>query len=519
MRQQGKGLPMYRVREILRLHYELHLSDRAIARAHGLHHSTVSDLLRRFESEGGQWPLPAEMTDRALHQWLYRGHAGRPKRRPEPDWAEIHAELRRKGVTLQLLWQEYRAQHPDGYQYSRFCDRYRQYVKTLDVVLRKTYRPGEYAFVDYAGPTVPIVHPKTGEIQAAQVFVAVLGYSHYTFVELHPQQTTAWWIRGHVHALEYFGGVPKIIVPDNPKPLVSQVERFDVQLNRSYQEFATHYGAAIVPARPRKPRDKAPVEAGVLLVERWILAALRHARFVGWDHAQQRVRELLDRLNARPFQKWAGSRRTLWEEERRALAPLPATAYQYAEWRTATVHRDYHVEVDRRYYSVPYQLVGQRVDVRLSATTVECFQAGERVASHPRDPRVRWHTRPEHMPPHHRAVQQGWDPALFRRQAAAMGPHTHQLIDTILTRAVVPQQVFRRCQGILALAQRYSPEVLEMAAQRAVQAEAYSYGAVQAFCAATANDGVAPASRPPHANVRGPQYFGEGTSAPSLPPA
>jgi len=236
---------------------------------------------------------------------------------------------------------------------SRFCERYQHDVKTLDVVLRKSYPPGTYAFVDYAGATVPILHPKTGGVQPAQVFVAVLGYSNYTFAELHPQQTTAWWMTGHVHALEYFGGVPKIIVPDNPKPLVSQVERFEVQLNRSYQEFAAHYGVAIVPARPRKPRDKAPVEAAVLLVERWILAALRHERFVGWDQAQQRVRHLLDRLNARPFHKGAGSRRTLWEEERRALAPLPATLYQYAEWRTATVHRDDHVAGDRHYDRVP----------------------------------------------------------------------------------------------------------------------------------------------------------------------
>lgn len=505
---------MHRVREILRLHYELGLSDRAIARAQGLHHTTVGELIRRFESEGGQWPLPSDVTDAALHQWLYRGNGGRPKRRPEPDWAQVHAELRRKGVTLQLRWQEYRTHHPDGYQYSRFCERYQQYVKTLDVVLRKTYQPGETCFVDYAGPTVPIVHPKTGVVQAAQVFVAVLGYSNYTFAELHPQQTTAWWITGHVHALEYFGGVPKLIVPDNPKPLVSHVERFEVQLNRSYQEFAAHYGVAIVPARPRKPRDKAPVEAAVLLVERWILAALRHERFVGWDHAQQRVRELLDRLNQRPFQKWAGSRRTLWEEERRALAPLPATPYQYAEWRTATVHRDYHVEVDRCYYSVPYSLVGQRLEIRVTATQVECFHAGERVASHPRDPQTRWHTRPEHMPPHHQAVQQGWDPAYFRRRAAAIGPHTQQLIDTCLRRATVPQQVFRRCHGILSLAQRYSPAIVEAAAQRALQAEALTYGAVQAFCAAIAATAASPSARPPHPNVRGAEYFSRSTPQP-----
>lgn len=319
---------MRKLREILRLHFEVHLSQRAIARAQGIDHVTVSDVLRRFAQAGLSWPLPADLTDAALEQRLYPGNAGRPKRRPEPDWATVHAELRRKGVTLQLLWQEYRQQCPEGYGYSLFCERYRRYRQTLDVVLRKGYRPGALCFVDYAGDTVPVIHPRTGEIQRAHVFVAILAYSHDTFIDLHPQETTEWWIRGHQDAFAAFRGVPRIVVPDNPRPLVTQADRFDVVLNRSYQACAAHYGVAVIPTRPRRPRDKGKVEAAVLLTERWVLAALRHTRLVGWEGAREQVKHWQDRLNQRPFQKWPGCRATLWAtEERSVLRPLPAQPY------------------------------------------------------------------------------------------------------------------------------------------------------------------------------------------------
>ena len=456
---------------------------------------------------GRNWP--DTVSDTALRQQLYPGNLGRPKTRPEPDWATVHQELRHKGVTLALLWSEYHETHPTGYQYSQFCDRYKAYQQRVDVVLRKHYHPGEHCFVDYAGPTVPIYDPVTGAVQAAQVFVAVLGYSNYTFVDLHPQQTTPWWIRGHVDAFAYFGGVPKIVVPDNPKPLVTHVERFDAILNRTYQAFAAHYSVAIVPARPRKPRDKAAAEAGVLLAERRILAKLRHERLVGWDGARERVRQLLDALNAHPFQKLEGSRRSWWEqEERAALAPLPAERFEDEAWRVATVHRDYHIEVDRRYYSVPYRLVGAKVDVRITATLVECFHDHVRVASHPRITTDHWHTLPEHMPPAHRAMTQDWNAESFQRRAGQIGPHTARLITTILDRAQIPEQFFRRCQGILGLARTYSPTVLEQAAQRALQAESFAVRAVHAYCEAVQHAAAAPRPTvPSHENVRGSAYY------------
>jgi len=389
-----------------------------------------------------------------------------------------------------------------------FCERYRRYRQTLDVVLRKVYRPGEFCFVDYAGDTVPVIHPRTGEIQRAHVFVAILAYSNYTFLDLHPQETTEWWIRGHQDAFAAFGGVPRIVVPDNPRPLVTQADRFDVMLNRSYQEFAAHYGVAVIPARPRRPRDKGKVEAAVLLTERWVLAALRHTRLVGWEEAREQVKRLQARLNQRPFQKWPGCRATLWAtEERPALRPLPAQPYEYARWHVAKVGRDYHIEVERAYYSVPYRYVGMVVEVRITATLVECFHGGTRIASHPRNPQQRWHTLREHMPPHHQAVVDGWNPDTWRRRAAAIGPQTARLIETILARAGIPEQVFRRCQGIVALGHQYPPAVLEAAAERALQAETLSYRAVKDLCAWIQSHPAPRPSGPTHANVRGAAYY------------
>ena len=503
-----RGISMHQLREILRLHYEIGLKDREIARSQAVSHVTVGDIVKRFERTDLIWPLPDDVGDAVLHRHLYPGHVGRPRLRPEPDWAQVHQELRRKGVTLELLWREYRAAHPLGYEYSQFCARYRQYQGRVDLVMRKHHVPGQHCYVDYAGPTVPILDPKTGSVQSAQVFVAVLGFSQYVFADLHPQQTTAWWVRGHVDAFTYFGGVPRIVVPDNAKPLVTKAERFDVTLNRTYQAFAAHYGVAIVPARPRKPRDKGPAEAGVLLVERWILARLRHERFTNWDRARAAVHTLLDALNAHPFQKLPGSRASLWQEERPALDPLPGTAYEDAEWRMAKVHRDYHIEVDRHYYSVPYRLVGQPVEIRVTATLVECFHDHQRVASHSRLLRDTYHTLPEHMPPAHRAMTLDWNAAYFQQRAAAIGPETARLFTAILDRAVVPEQVFRRCQGILQFARTIPPAQMEKAATRALQAEAFSYRAVKAFCRVT-DDPIPDRSQPgAHENLRGSEYFG-----------
>jgi|GEM_PF-5221 len=303
--------------------------------------------------------------------------------RPHPDWEEIHRELRRPHVTLQLLWQEYKERHPDGFQYSWFAEHYRLWARKLDVVLRQEHRAGEKLFVDFAGRTIPIVDPATGQTSQAPFFVGVLGASNYTYAEATPSQELPHWIAAHVHAFEYIGGVPQIVVPDNPRVGITRAHRYEPELNRTYQEMAAHYRCAIIPARPRKPRDKAKVEAGVLVAERWILASIRNLTFFSLTEANAVIAERLEWLNDRPFKKLPGSRRSLFESlDRPQLAPLPDRPYEFGIWKMAKVSIDYHLEVDGHYYSVPYQLTGERCEVRLGTGTVEIFYRGRRVASH-----------------------------------------------------------------------------------------------------------------------------------------
>lgn len=501
---------MRAIREILRLSCDRHLTYRGIEQALEVSHGTVAQVIQRFQAAEAVWPWGPDVDDGPRERWLYPGNRGRPKTRPEPDWAPVHQELRsRRHVTLQLLWQEYRQAHPDGYQYTQFCEHYRRYRARVDLVLRKVYHPGEYLFVDYAGDTLPITDPQTGAVERAQVFVATLGYSHRTFVALHRDQTRASWIAGHRAAFEYFGGVPRLVVPDNPKPLVLDT-RHDVVLDPSYQEMAAHYPRGIVPARVRRPREKAKVEGHVLITEREILAPLRHERLGSWGRAQERVAALTDALNTRPFQALAGSRRTLFEaDERAALQPLPATPYVYGAWRFGlTVGRDYHIHLQHAAYSVPWRWVGEVVDARLTSLTVEIFHQHPRVATHPRATRRgQYATRDEHLPPHHAAVRQGWSPAYFQDRAAAIGPETHRLVTPVLERAVQPEQVYTRCRGILRLAETYGAEVLEQAAQRAHQTEVWTVRAVEAFCVSVQTASASrPAGAPPD-HRRGARYF------------
>jgi transposase len=311
------------------------------------------------------------MDDRELEARLYRRVAVLPAhQRPQRDWAQVHRELRRKGVTLQLLWVEFKERCPEGHQYTRFVQHYRQWAGRLDVVLRQDHRAGEKLFLDFPGPTLPITDPVTGVVTPAQLFVAVLGASNYTYVEAVPSQELLHWIAAHVHLFEYLGGVPEILVPDNLRAGVTRAHRYEPEVNPTYLEMAAHYGCAVIPARPYKPRDKAKVESGMLLVERWILASLRHQTFFSLAEANCAIRERLDRLNERPFQKLEGSRRSLFEQlDRPALRPLPDRPYEFATGKMVTVNIDYHVEVDRHYYSVPYQLARQRCEARLTAAT------------------------------------------------------------------------------------------------------------------------------------------------------
>jgi transposase len=375
---------MRRVREILRLKHECSATDRAIARSLGIARSTVAVTLDRLAAAELCWPLPATLSDRVLEAMLYAGHGSQQgaRRKAEPDWAYVHHELRRPGVTLTLLWEEYRQREPDGYGYSRWCELYRGWEGRLSPTMRQSHPAGERMFVDYAGQTIELYDGRTGEIRAAQIFVAVMGASSYTYAEASWTQTLPDWIGSHVRALAFMGGVPAQLVPDNPKVGVTRANWYEPGLNRTYLDLATHYGTAILPARPRRPRDKAKVEVGVLVVERWILARLRNRRFFALSELNRAIGELVADLNARPMRRLGVSRRDLFLElDCPALKTLPAEPYEYAEWRVRRVARDYHVDIDAHYYSVPHRLIGEQLDARITAHTIELFRKGERVAS------------------------------------------------------------------------------------------------------------------------------------------
>jgi transposase len=503
---------------MLRLKHEAGASDRAIARSVGVARSTARQCLDRVAAAGLCWPLPATLTDGALEALLFaRGGAPSGQRRKtEPDWAEVHRELRRPGVTLMLLWEEYRAAIPGGYQYSRWCELYRAWEARLSPTMRQVHPAGERLFVDFAGQTVEVIDPATGEVRAAQIFVAVLGASNYTYAEAVWTQTLPDWIGAHVRALAFLGGVPRQIVPDNLRSGVLRANWYEPGLNPTYRDLAAHYGTAILPARVRRPRDKAKVEAGVLVVERWILARLRHQRFASLAALNAAIAALLKDLNARPMRRLGASRRQLFEElDRPALADLPAEPFVYAEWRRRRVGLDYHVEVDGHYYSVPHRLLREPVEARLTARTVELFHKGERVAVHVRGGlRGRHTTLAEHMPQAHRRHAE-WTIERIGREAAAIGPATAALTALILESRPHPEQGFRACLGILRLLRTYGRDRLEAACARGLEIGARSYGSIASILQ-HGLDRHQPAPRPArggeelpllHPNVRGPGYY------------
>jgi transposase len=515
---------MRKIKEVLRLH-SLGLAQRQIARSCSLGQSTVSEYLKAAEAAQLPWPEVAGWDDVRLAAALLPRPASRarPGRQPEPDYGSIHTELQQhKHLTLQLVWEEYRVQNPDGYRYSRFCELYQRWRRKQEVVLRQEHRAGEKLFVDYAGQTVPVRNPATGEIREAQLFVAVLGASNYTYAEASWTQGLGDWMGSHIRAFEFIDGVTEIVVPDNLKSGVTKACRYEPGVNLTYEEMAHHYGVAVVPARPRKPRDKAKVEAGVLLVERWILAALRKRSFFSLGEVNEAIAELLARLNERPFRKRDGSRQTLYETlDRPALKPLPAERYQYGEWKTVRVNIDYHVEVDHHWYSVPYALTQQEVEIRATASTVEVFHKGIRVASHARSHAPHRHTTiHEHRPKSHQRYLE-WTPSRIVEWSGKIGPATAQVVDRILASNRHPEQGFRSCLGVIRLGNKYPHARVEAAARRAVALQVCSYQSLKAILE-NHLDGqtLDPAtdSQPPidHPNLRGPDYYDSGNS-PTLP--
>jgi transposase len=506
---------MRKISEVLRLRFELGLGQRAIARACSISQSTVHEYLNRAAAAGVVWPLGEEWDEQRVEQALF-GERQVVKRLPEqvlPDFPALHAELQQHShLTLQLAWEEYRQVHPEGYGYSRFCELYQRWRGKQDVVLRQMHKPGEKGFVDWAGATIPVHDPVTGEVWPASLFVMVLGASSYTYAEATRDQQLAAWINAHIHAFEYFSGVPRLLIPDNLRTGVSRACRYDPDLNPTYQEFAMHYAVGVVPARPYRARDKAKVEVGVQVAERWIIAALRHQKFFRLADLNHAIRELLERLNQRPFKKREGSRASVFAAvERNALRALPAEPFDMSQWSYARVNIDYHIAFDANFYSVPYTLVQERVEVRATPTTIEIFHKGQRVASHVRGHgREQVFTQREHRPKSHQAHLE-WTPSRMVHWAEQIGPHTAKLFERILAEKPHPEMGYRSCLGIIRLAEQYSAIRMEAAADRAIRTGACRFKSVKSILKNSLDQQPLPEpplSLPPsHDNIRGAEYF------------
>lgn len=528
----NKSISMRKIREVLRLKWGQGLSDRQISSVCGISRPTVASYLNRAERAGLTWPLAEDLIDADLERKLFPPPPRKPvKSRVMPDWAEVHRELkrppkgggpdgmpeadapRRKGMTLYLIWEEYKEQHPDGYEYSWFCRHYRQWLGKQDLVMRQEHRGGEKLFVDYSGMTVPLIDRATGELLQAQVFVAVLGASGYTYAEATWTQGLEDWITSHRNCFSWMGGCPEIVVPDNLRSAVKKAHRYEPDINPTYQDMAMHYGVTVLPARVGKPRDKAAAELGVVLVQRWILSALRKHRFFSLQEINREIRRLLEKLNDRPFRKMPGCRRGLFEEfDRPALRPLPEQPYEFAEWKKVKVHVDYHVEFDKHYYSVPYDLVGRELDLRATRNTVECLHHGKRVASHLRSRRPgRFTTVATHMPENHRQMGE-WSPERLVTWATRIGPAARAAVESQLAGRRHAQQAYRTCLCILNLSRTYGDKRLDAACLRALTLNSVSCKSVSSIL----KNGLDRKSQEPvqesilpdgHGNVRGPSYF------------
>jgi len=507
-----RELTMRQLRQMLRLHHD-GLGAREIGRRLGVARSTIQDNLKRAQVAELFWPLPPDLSEEELERRLF-SHGGTKRscrRRIEPDCAALARELKRPGVNLTVLWEEYRAVHPDGYGYSRFCDIFREFERRLSPVMRQNHVAGEKIFVDYSGKKIPIADPKTGEIHEAEIFVAVLGASGYAYAEATWTQSLPDWIGSHVRMFEFFGGCPRLLVPDNLKSGINKPSFFDPEVNRSYGMMAAHYNVGILPARPRKARDKAKVEAGVRIAQTYLLGRLRNQTFFSLDEANNAIKPMVERMNDHVMRRVGVSRKDLFTRiEKPALNPLPATRYEYAEWSLARVAPDYHIEVDHFFYSVPHTLLREQVEVRVTSRIIEIFHHAKRVAVHRRrSVGRRAVTESDHMPSNHRFVAE-WTPERFKRWGRSIGPNTEGLIIALLASRRHPEQAFRVCLGILKLFRGLDVARVEATAAHAVAIGALSYKGVASILRNNldrASPTAESASVLDHANVRGPGYF------------
>ncbi len=507
---------MRKIRDILRLAWSCNQSRQVIGDSCGVGKTTVTDTLRRAAIAKLSWPLPLDLDDEGLESLLYPTRSSSVSRKEiQPDWPALNSEfVTHKNLTLMLLWQEYKEREPAGYQYSQFCDLFRKWKKKLDLSMRQEHRAGEKLFVDYCGQTIPIIDPATGEVQEAQVFVAVMGASNYTYAEATWSQSLPDWTGSHVRTFAFLGCLPRCIVPDNLLSAITKTCRYEPDVNPTYAEMAAHYGVAVIPARVRKPKDKAKAEVGVQIVQRFILTGLRKHTFFCLAEANAAIRERLALLNNRPCRKLPGTRLSHFTEfDRPAMLPLPEAHYQYAQWKKVRLNIDYHFELEGRFYSAPHRLAREQLDVRYTKTTVECFYKGKRVASHPKATVPGGHTTiPEHMPRSHREYAE-WTPQRLVSWAAGIGKATAQVVELILARKAYPEHGFRSCMGVISLGKRFSPERLEAACERALYIKGVSYRSIKSIL--KNNLDQKPLPKQPefltiaHENIRGTDYYND----------
>ena len=504
---------MRRIRDALRLNLQAGLSYDEIGRALKISKSSAGKYLSLARAAGVNWEVAQTLTDDELEARLYRPALPRSSHQLAPDFALVHQELKRAGVTLQLLWEEYARDNALAYKYTSFCIKYRLFAQSLKRSMRQTHIAGEKLFVDYSGNTVPLIDAVTGEITAAQIFVATLGASNYTYACATARQTTADWIGAQVRALEFIGGVVRLIVPDQTRSLIKYPDTYDPEPNRTYEEFATHYGCAVLAARPGHPRDKPKVEGSVLLVQRWVLARLRNRRFFSLAELNVAIAALVADLNQRPFKKLPGCRASAFAQlDAPALKPLPATRFEISRWKSAKVNIDYHVEFDAHYYSVPHKLVGTTVELRVTESLVEAFQANQRVACHALSHKRGHHTTlAEHMPASHRAHLE-WTPGKLIDWGKRIGISTAAVVTWQLEHRPHPEQGYRACLGLKRLAREYTPARLEAACTRALAIRSPNFRSVASILKSGLDrqQSLLPAATtalPEHDNVRGPDYY------------
>lgn len=509
-------LDMRLVKEVLRLKFTAHLSHRQIAAALRIGIGTVSNYLAAFERSGLSYPLPAGMDEAEFERRLFPpAVSSAPSAFQLPDFADVHEQLRIKGVTRQLLWEEYCfSAGAKSYSYTQFCVLYNRWRTRLRLSMRQTHRAGEKMFVDYCGKTVPVINAATGEVCEAQIFVAVLGASNYTFAEATRSQKLEDWVASHTRAFAFFDGVPQLVVPDNLKSAVTKACRYEPLLNQTYEEMLRHYNTVALPARPYKPKDKAKAEVAVQVVTRWILARLRNRQFFSLFELNLAIRHLLGEVNNRPFKRLAGTRRSQFEAmDKPALQPLPATVYEYAQWKKARVSIDYHIEIERHFYSVPFHFVKREIEVRLTAATVECFSGGKRIAAHVRSRLEGAHsTQAAHLPKAHRAHLE-WTPGRFLNWANEIGEATRDLVKHLLWKRPHPEMGYRSCLGLLGLAKRYTSERLEAACRRALDNGTPTRRSVLSILQTgldrlpSSEEGETQVPPPRHENIRGSSYY------------